>query len=116
MKNKKQIEVKEAQTSKSNVQIKVQVAKTILGNLEDLIDAGALRGTEDDAPLEGTEEYTYWCDFVSADTRLPANARIFIRRVHRDNEAIAELEKEVRIFLEEVDQTVEFIKNYKGGI
>jgi len=57
-----------------------------------------------------------WCDFVSADTRLPANARIFIRRVHRDNEAIAELEKEVRIFLEEVDQTVEFIKNYKGGI
>lgn len=33
---------KETKTSKSNIQIKVQVAKTILGNLEDLIDAGAL--------------------------------------------------------------------------
>ena len=25
----------------------------------------ALRGTEDDAPLEGTEEYTYWLHLLN---------------------------------------------------
>lgn len=42
MKNKKQIEVKEVQMSKSKIQIKIKLVKTILSNLEDLIDAGAL--------------------------------------------------------------------------
>lgn len=43
-----------------------------------------------------------WCDFVSYDPRL-ADASLFIARVQRDNELIAELEREVRQFLDEVD-------------
>lgn len=43
-----------------------------------------------------------WCDFVSFDPRLPPEMQLFIQRVHRDDEAIAELEREVEIFLAEV--------------
>lgn len=44
-----------------------------------------------------------WCDFVSFDPRLPERLRLFIARVRRDEEKIAELEKEVRLFLRELD-------------
>jgi putative phage-type endonuclease len=47
-----------------------------------------------------------WCDFVSYDPRLPENMQMHIRRVIRDDLQIAELEKEVSIFLAEVDETV----------
>lgn len=43
-----------------------------------------------------------WCDFVSFDPRMPESMRFFMRRVERDNALIAELEKEVLIFLAEV--------------
>lgn len=54
-----------------------------------------------------------WCDFVSFDPRLPANAQLFIVRVERDDEFISILEQEVIDFLSEVDDTVEFIKTFK---
>lgn len=54
-----------------------------------------------------------WCDFVSYDPRMPQNAQLFITRVERDDEFIAELEREVTDFLGEVAELVEFIKNYK---
>lgn len=47
-----------------------------------------------------------WCDFVSFDPRLPAEMQLFVKRVPRDDELIAELEREVAAFLEEVDETV----------
>ena len=47
-----------------------------------------------------------WCDFVSYDPRMPENMRLFIRRVTRDDIAIAGLEKEVREFLSELETKV----------
>lgn len=47
-----------------------------------------------------------WCDFVSYDPRMPPSMALFIKRVDRDEERIAELEEEVRRFLSEVDEKV----------
>lgn len=47
-----------------------------------------------------------WCDFVSFDPRMPESMRLFIQRIHRDDAAIAEIEKQVRDFLLEIDSTV----------
>lgn len=47
-----------------------------------------------------------WCDFVSFDPRLPAEMQIFVQRVRRDDEFIAELEREARLFLAEIDKTI----------
>ncbi len=47
-----------------------------------------------------------WCDFVSYDPRLPPAMQLFIKRVERDADAIAEMEREVRVFLAEVAETV----------
>lgn len=47
-----------------------------------------------------------WCDFVSFDPRLPADMQLFVTRVKRDPNAIAELETEVTRFLSEVDETI----------
>ena len=54
-----------------------------------------------------------WVDFVSFAPELPENAQIMIVRVERDEEYITTLEAEVRKFLEEVQQEVNFITNYK---
>lgn len=54
-----------------------------------------------------------WCDFVSFDPRLPNNAQIFITRVHRDEDYIQMLERELEMFLQEVTEEVEFVRNYK---
>ena len=47
-----------------------------------------------------------WCDFVSFDPRLPADMRLFVRRLHRDDARIAELEREVIAFLAETDAKI----------
>lgn len=44
-----------------------------------------------------------WCDFVSYDNRLPEAMRLFVQRVERDDDRIAELEAMVREFLSELD-------------
>lgn len=43
-----------------------------------------------------------WCDFVSFDPRLPESMQFFCQRVHRDEAVIAELEREVVVFINEV--------------
>jgi putative phage-type endonuclease len=53
-----------------------------------------------------------WCDFISFDPRLPTNAQLFIQRIERDDNYIANLEQEVIKFLAEVDADVEFVRNY----
>lgn len=55
-----------------------------------------------------------WSDFVSYSPTLPENAQLVIVHVERDEDYIAELENEIKTFLEEVEKQVEFIKNYKG--
>lgn len=47
-----------------------------------------------------------WCDFVSFDPRLPPEMQLFVKRVMRDAARIVELEREVREFLAELDETV----------
>lgn len=47
-----------------------------------------------------------WCDFVSFDPRLPAEMQLFISRIYRDPVTIAELEKETRAFLAEIEDTM----------
>jgi len=44
-----------------------------------------------------------WCDFVSYDPRLPENLSLFVKRIERDDGRIAEMEAEVREFLDELD-------------
>ena len=44
-----------------------------------------------------------WCDFVSYDPRFPEQHQVFVQRVERDDERIAELEKDVAEFLAEVE-------------
>lgn len=48
----------------------------------------------------------HWCDFVSYDPRMPEDMRMFVRRLERCDQTIAELETEVRRFLVEIDETV----------
>lgn len=45
-----------------------------------------------------------WCDFVSFDPRLPEEMRLFVKRFHRDDKQIAEMEREARVFLAEIDE------------
>jgi putative phage-type endonuclease len=51
-----------------------------------------------------------WCDFASYDPRLPEAMQLFVQRIPRDDDAIAELEREVTAFLAEVDATVAQLK------
>ncbi len=55
-----------------------------------------------------------WCDFVSFDPRMPEHLRLFVRRIHRDNERIGELERAVEEFLAEVERTVAALNEEAG--
>ena len=44
-----------------------------------------------------------WCDFISYSPDLPGSLSLCVYRVARDEEIIAKIEAEVRLFLEEVD-------------
>ena len=48
-----------------------------------------------------------WCDYVSFDPRLPEHLQLFIKRVDRDDAAIAELEAKVAEFLTEVSREID---------
>ena len=58
---------------------------------------------------------TEWCDFVSYDPRLPEHLQLFIKRVPRDDAAIAHLETEVKTFLAELDQKVATLQEKNRG-
>lgn len=47
-----------------------------------------------------------WCDFVSYDPRLPPAMQLWTDRVHRDINAIEDMEGLIRSFLGEVDSKV----------
>lgn len=48
-----------------------------------------------------------WCDFVSYDPRMPEHLTLFVQRVERDEELIAEITSAVTEFLAEVAGDVE---------
>ena len=47
-----------------------------------------------------------WCDFVSFDPRMPDGLQLFVTPIARDPDRIVELEREVELFLEQVDAMV----------
>jgi len=57
-----------------------------------------------------------WVDWVSFDPRMPAHMSIFIKRFYRNDNEIAELEKQVRQFLAELsDKLAALIRAYPGA-
>jgi YqaJ-like viral recombinase domain len=55
-----------------------------------------------------------WCDFVSFDPRLPDALQVFVKRLPRDEDAIAALEDGVRLFLDEVDRKIDLLRRLRG--
>jgi len=51
-----------------------------------------------------------WCDFVSYDPRMPERSQLFIKRVMREDAYIAEMEAEIKKFLDEVAVEVNLMK------
>ncbi len=47
-----------------------------------------------------------WCDYAVFDPRMPAKVQLFVTRVERNNEYIAEIEAEIVKFLAEVQTQV----------
>ena len=47
-----------------------------------------------------------WCDFVSYDPRMPAEMQSWVKRVHRDDDLITEIEAETIKFLDELSATI----------
>ena len=54
-----------------------------------------------------------WCDFVSYDPRLPASMRVFVKRLHRDEDQIKTLEAEVIKFLYELEEKLTALRAYQ---
>ncbi len=56
-----------------------------------------------------------WCDFVSFDPRMPHRSKLLIVRVNRDDKFIAEMETEIKKFLDEVEVEVNLMKGNNNG-
>lgn len=52
-----------------------------------------------------------WCDFCSFDPRFPAEMQLHVRRVHRDDVLISEIEREATSFMKEVGSTVSRLRS-----
>ncbi len=52
-----------------------------------------------------------YCDFVSFDPRVPPEMQLWVKRVYRDDNKIAEIEREVREFLANLDGKVEALRS-----
>lgn len=52
-----------------------------------------------------------WTDFVSFDPRMPGSMSLFIKRVPRDDKTIADLERDVTDFLNELRLTVHRLRS-----
>jgi putative phage-type endonuclease len=55
-----------------------------------------------------------WCDWVSFDPRMPAHMQLFVRRLPRDFDMIAAIEKEVVAFLRELDDKIAALNKLYG--
>lgn len=52
-----------------------------------------------------------WCDYVAFDPRMPEGLQLWVKRIQRDSEFIAMLEKEVETFTGIVDQKVQQLRD-----
>lgn len=52
-----------------------------------------------------------WCDFASYDPRYPEAMKLYVQRVKRDDELIAEIETDVIAFLGELSERVQRLRN-----
>jgi putative phage-type endonuclease len=52
-----------------------------------------------------------WCDYATYDPKMPQELQLWILRVTRDDKMIAELEKEARAFLAELDEKVAALRS-----
>lgn len=55
-----------------------------------------------------------WCDYVSFDPRMIKGLQLFIKRVEFDHEYVSMLEKEVILFLQELDNKIEQLNQLKA--
>lgn len=73
-----------------------------------------LRGMPDEhaAQVQGQMWITgrQWCDFVSYDPRMPTELQLHVQRIQRDEAFIADLERRVSSFLQEVGTQVEALR------
>ena len=51
-----------------------------------------------------------WCDFASYDPRLPADMRLFVKRLERDDQRIGDMEDEVSRFLSELAAKIDQLR------
>jgi putative phage-type endonuclease len=52
-----------------------------------------------------------WADFFSYDPRMPARMQTFCKRIARDDAVIAEIEREVMLFLAELSEKITALNN-----
>lgn len=55
-----------------------------------------------------------WCDYVSFDPRMAEGLQLFIKRVEFDPEYVSMLEREVILFLQELDNKIEQLNQLKA--
>lgn len=85
------------------VQIKCPLTNTHIATLLGApIDGGYIKQMQWEMACTGRQ----FCDYVSFDPRLPAEMQLYVQRINRDPIMIAELEKEARAFLEEIEETM----------
>ena len=56
-----------------------------------------------------------WCDYVSYDPTLPEAMQLFVKRVRADSATIGELEREVIVFLSELDAKLDVLCKKYGA-
>jgi putative phage-type endonuclease len=56
-----------------------------------------------------------WCDFVSFDPRLPGDMNFWMQRVWADEERHKEIETEVRLFILEMEDKLQKLRDKFGG-
>lgn len=54
-----------------------------------------------------------WVDFISYDPRMPEHARLFVKRIFRDQNYIDNLEKEIKAFNADVEAEVAFVNKWR---
>lgn len=54
-----------------------------------------------------------WCDFVSFDPRMAEGLQLFVKRIEFDAQYVANLEKEVIFFLQELETKIEQLNKLK---
>lgn len=86
--------------SEGILEVKSPLTKT---HIETLIGGSIPKKYTDQMQFQMACTGRQWADFVSYDPRLPERLKLFTRRLKRDDSAIAEMEKQVVQFLDELN-------------